>query len=92
MGQIPSSLEVQTSELYVKHLQELNPPGSVNRGFAASVGYVLSVLGSDFSDVVNLKDKLIGVGQRANDGSISSVRRAEIEMLFAGKVRRINHL
>jgi len=85
MGQIPSSLEVQSSELYAKHIQEVTPI-AVNRAFAATVNYMLTILNADFHDIGRLKDKLMGVGQRANDGTISSVRRAEIEMLFAGKV------
>lgn len=85
MGQIPSSLEVQSSELYAKHIQEVTPI-AVNRAFATTVNYMLTLLNADFHDVERLKDKLMGVGQRANDGTISSVRRAEIEMLFAGKV------
>jgi len=87
MGQTPSSREVQTSELYAKHLQDLNRMVPVNSAFATSVKFVLQILANNFDDASNLREKLEVVCQRANDGAISSVRRAEIEMLAAGKVR-----
>ncbi|KAK5660373.1 hypothetical protein OQA88_12914 [Cercophora sp. LCS_1] len=85
MGSMPPSLEVTSSELYAKHLGAHNSSSRVNQAFVATVSYVLSVLDGDYDDVVALKDKLVGVRQRANAGSISSVRRVEIEMLHAGK-------
>jgi len=87
MGQTPSSREVQTSGLYAKHLQDLNSMVRVNSAFATSVKYLLRTLATNFDDAGNLREKLEVVCQRANDGAICSVRRAEIEMLAAGKVR-----
>ncbi|KAK0715637.1 hypothetical protein B0H67DRAFT_601141 [Lasiosphaeris hirsuta] len=85
LGQIPSSPEVQTSGLYTKHLSDMSPPVSVNHAFAATVNYVLSTLAQDYGDASLLKNKLDGVLTRVNHGTISSVRRIEIELLFAGK-------
>lgn len=85
MGTMPSSLEVTSSELYVKHLEAHHSVQRVNQAFVATVGYMLSVLEDNYDEVVALKDKLARVRHRATDGIISSVRRVEIEMLHAGK-------
>ena len=86
MGQTPSSLEVQTSELYTKHILDLGVGSPVNQAFAENVGYMLDALAREYDDAANLREKLGEVCQRANDGIVSSVRRAEIEILSAGKV------
>ncbi|KAK0641579.1 hypothetical protein B0T16DRAFT_448994 [Cercophora newfieldiana] len=83
--QAPSSLEVRTSELYTKHLLDIGSASPVNQDFAQNMGYLLDTLSGEYSDAVSLREKAGEVCQRVNDGVISSVRRAEIEMLSAGK-------
>jgi len=85
MGHAPSSLEVQTSELYTKHLLDIGTASPVNQDFADSIAYLLNTLAEGHNDAGNLRDKLGEVCQRVNDGIVSSVRRAEIEILSAGK-------
>ncbi|KAK3353191.1 hypothetical protein B0T25DRAFT_204303 [Lasiosphaeria hispida] len=85
LGQIPTSPEVQTSGLYTKHLSDMNPTVSVNHAFAATVNYVLRTLAQDYGDASLLGNKLDGVLARVNHGTISSVRRVEIELIFAGR-------
>lgn len=85
MGQTPSSLEVQTSELFTKHLLDSGAVSPVNQDFVRNISLVLERLAAKFSDTGNLRGKLEEVYQRANEGILSSVRKAEIEMLSAGK-------
>jgi hypothetical protein len=85
MGQAPSSLEVQTSELYTKHHLDLHVAPPVNQAFAENMRFILDTLARGYDGAGNLMEKLSEVSQRVNDGIISSVRRAEIEMLSAGK-------
>lgn len=87
MGQAPTSLEVQTSDLYTKHLLDIGTASPVNQAFADNIAYLLDTLAEGYDGAGNLRDKLGEVCQRVNDGVVSSVRRAEIEILSAGKVR-----
>ncbi|KAK0620322.1 hypothetical protein B0T14DRAFT_228709 [Immersiella caudata] len=85
MGAAPSSLEVQTSELYAKHHLSLHVAPPVNLAFAENMRHILDTLARGYEEAGDLIGKLREVSQRVNDGIISSVRRAEIEMLSAGK-------
>ena len=90
LAQSTPSSEVQESELYTKHLMDFDPSASLtprNSPFAVTVKFIMTMLDRDFQDAENLGSKLDGVLQRLNNGTICSVRRAEIEVLQAGKVR-----
>lgn len=87
MGETPSSLAVQTSDLYAKHLLSSSPDVGVNIAFSVTVGLVLSMLHREFGNAEGLSPKFSGLQQRVGNGGVSSVRRFEIELLNAGKVR-----
>lgn len=88
-GDTPSTVDVLTSDLYSKHLQDLSSAAG-NTSFTVTVNFVVTVLIQDFSDVEGLIAKLSGIHHRVADGSISSVRRAELELLQAAKVRYVS--
>ncbi|KAK3687487.1 hypothetical protein B0T22DRAFT_439116 [Podospora appendiculata] len=85
LGHISTSPDVQTCELYAKHVQDTNPGASVHFGFSMTVKYVLDMLGGEFASTGNLVEKLNTIYPRVESGTISSVRRVEIEVLHAGK-------
>lgn len=64
-----------------------NSQVGVNIPFAATVNFVTAMLLEEFSDVEDLLPKLSGLQNRVQSGIISSVRRFELELLNAGKVR-----
>jgi len=64
---------------------DLHAATPVNLAFAENMGYILDALARGYDEAGDLTGKLREVSQRVNDGMISSVRRAEIEMLSAGK-------
>jgi hypothetical protein len=84
-------LDVQVSDLHITHLKEMTPAGSANGALLATAKYVLEMLSQGLGDA-GLTSRLGDVYQRLGNGSISSVRRIEIEMLQAGKVRLGAHL
>ncbi|KAK0621604.1 hypothetical protein B0T17DRAFT_296653 [Bombardia bombarda] len=84
LGRISDSAAIQKSGLYNKHIEDTNPVAAVHQAFSITVTYVFSMLSQDFSDQ-GFKDRLNEILQRVSDGTISSVRRVEIEVLHAGK-------
>lgn len=85
LGPTPDSLDIQTSKLFSKHLQD-SPSASVHQAFAITVTYVSSQLIDAFSDTRGLRNNINKIIQRVKTGEICSVRRVEIELLNAGKV------
>lgn len=85
LGPTPDSLDIQTSKLFSKHLED-TPSASVHQAFAITVTYVSSQLIDAFSDARGLKNNINKIIQRVKTGDICSVRRVEIELLNAGKV------
>ncbi|KAK3368892.1 hypothetical protein B0T24DRAFT_532214 [Lasiosphaeria ovina] len=77
--------DVQVSDLYGKHVQDATSIAPVNQAFAVTVSYILNSLVEEFDDTGNLERKLSEIYRRVSDGTISAVRRVEIELLFAGK-------
>ncbi|KAK3324134.1 hypothetical protein B0T19DRAFT_222706 [Cercophora scortea] len=85
LGHISASPEIQTCGLYTRHLQETNPGTSIHFAFPMTVKYVLDMLREEFAATENLAEKLNTIYPRVENGTISSVRRVEIEVLHAGK-------
>lgn len=87
LGQDSSSLDVQVqiSDLHIKHLKDVNPSGAVNEALLATVKYMLTVLSREFGAAEGLNARLSELYQRLRNGTISGVRRLEIELLHAGK-------
>ncbi|KAL2258566.1 hypothetical protein VTK26DRAFT_8079 [Humicola hyalothermophila] len=85
MGQDSLPLDVQVSDLHIKHLKDSLPTAVMNQGLLATVRSVLEILARGFSGSQALGSKLRDVYQRLGSGCICSVRRLEIEMLCAGK-------
>ncbi len=83
-GALP--LDVQVSDLHIAHLKDTTLAG-VNEALLATARYVLEMLSQGFGDV-GLNNKLREVYGRLSSGSISSVRKVEVEILLAGKVGR----
>jgi hypothetical protein len=84
-------LDVQVSDLHITHLKEMTPAGPANEALLATAKCVLEMLSQGLGDA-GLTSRLGGVYQRLGNGSICSVRRIEIEMLQAGKVRLGAHV
>ncbi|KAK4225397.1 hypothetical protein QBC38DRAFT_265859 [Podospora fimiseda] len=77
--------DVQFLDLSNKHLQDSLPTGSVNESLTITVKYALEALVREFLDVTTLTSELEDVFQRVLNGTITSVRRVEIEILRAGQ-------
>ncbi|KAL2021327.1 hypothetical protein VTK56DRAFT_7298 [Thermocarpiscus australiensis] len=84
-GQGPLPLDVQISDLHITHLKDsMNNTGPVNEALLATVKSVLDQLSRGFGDG-SLDSRLREVYQKLISGTSSSVRRIEIELLYAGK-------
>lgn len=78
--------DVQFFGLSNKHLEDSFPAGSVNEALTVTLKYTLEALVREFIDVSGLSAELEDIYQRLLNGSITSVRRVEIELLRAGQV------
>lgn len=87
-GSNSQSLEVFTSDLWTLHLNDdkMKPPPDSESPFAITVSYILKVLSQKFNGVRDLDSRLKDIQDRVNDGYVSTVRRAELELFQAGKV------
>ncbi|GAB1318691.1 hypothetical protein MFIFM68171_08901 [Madurella fahalii] len=87
LGQDSSSLDVQVqvSDLHIKHLKDINPSAVVNEALLVTVKYILEMLAREFGGAEGLNTRLSELYQRLSSGTISGVRRVEIELLHAGK-------
>ncbi|KAI5919475.1 hypothetical protein F4810DRAFT_498131 [Camillea tinctor] len=77
--------EVTASELWMTHRQEKQPDSSRNNPFTITGNYIIRVLGEEFQGVRDLQSSLRVIDQRLQTGSISTVRRLELELIQAGK-------
>jgi hypothetical protein len=84
LGQSSSSIEVLTSLLSTKHYQQ-SERKPTNQAFGVTIDFILNVLLQTFPDVNGLQGKLQGLHRRVADGSVRNVRKAELELLQAGK-------
>jgi hypothetical protein len=93
-------LQVQVSDLHIKHLKDVNHFSPVNEALLVTVKYILTVVSRKFSNSKGLNSRLMELYRRLSSGTIFSVRRVEIELLHAGRVSysvgfsrsRANHL
>lgn len=85
-------VQVQVSDLHIKHLKDMSVPGSVNLALLGAVRYILEILSREFGDAESLKTRLRALYSRLSSGTIGSVRRIEIELLQAGKVSHSCHI
>jgi hypothetical protein len=83
-GEMPTAVEILTSNLYMKHLQDSSLSDALSP-LTATVSGIISCLSQRFPGAPYLGDKLNGIYQSVNSGGILSVRRAELELLRAGK-------
>lgn len=79
-------LDVQVSDLHIRHLKDAAPAGPVNEALLSTVKSVLESLLAGFGHAQNLNGRLQGIHQRLRTGAICSVRRVELELLHAGRV------
>jgi hypothetical protein len=85
LGQPPTAPEELSSDLYAKHLVDINPDiMKTPFPFAASIS--IQQLQQDYGDAAGLTEKMMGVVRRVNGGMLFSVRRLEIELMQAGMV------
>jgi hypothetical protein len=83
-------VEVLTSDLWTRHLTEVNIGAAVDPALEATIGYILKILCGKYQDTEGFVAQMKDIRKRAKAGSISSIRRAELELLQAGKVSRVN--
>lgn len=79
-------MDVQISDLHIAHLKEASPAGPVNEALISTAKGALVELSRQFNDA-DLKGGLEEVYHKLQTSPICSVRRIEIEILRAGKVR-----
>ena len=80
-------LETHASELYSQHIQGTKPSSSVDQSFLMDITQLLEFITHEFAPSGGqLDQKLNKVYQRVSSGTISTVRRLEVEILDAGKV------
>jgi len=84
LGHPASSLEVLTSSLFTKHFPQ-DGGTATGEPFHVTINFILTLLIQSFTDADGLAGKLRGLHQRLLAGSIQTVRRAELELLQAGK-------
>ncbi|KAK4191959.1 hypothetical protein QBC35DRAFT_374514 [Podospora australis] len=86
MGPDFGSSSVPTSVLQAKHHQDVDTTGLVNKALSMTVESVLKTLSVQFNTPkTSIHPRLNDILSRVNHGTISSVRRIEIELLCAGR-------
>jgi hypothetical protein len=86
-SEMPSAIDILTSDLYSKHLQDFSFSEAMS-ALTTTVTYVVSMLKHHFPGIPTLIERLNGIHQSVSRGNIASVRRVELELLHAAKVRR----
>jgi hypothetical protein len=71
----------------MKHLLDFSDNAVANTPFPLAVNAAVQGLLHDYPDASGLGDNLAGVRQRVASGEVASVRRLELELIRAGKVR-----
>ena len=72
-------------------MEDPHPEHPAQSPFAVAMSYILRLLSQKFADVQGFGTHMKGTLERVNSGSITSVRRAELELLQAGKVCHSRH-
>jgi hypothetical protein len=90
LGRPPTSPEELSSELYARHLIDINS-NIMKTPFLAAVSMAVQQLQGDYPDIPRLVENLMEVVGRVNSGMLLSVRRLEIELIQAGMVRTTRH-
>ncbi|OIW31979.1 hypothetical protein CONLIGDRAFT_248296 [Coniochaeta ligniaria NRRL 30616] len=83
LGQPPTCREELSSDLYAKHLFDINP-AIMSTPFPIAAKLSIQQLQQDHADAAGLAEKLMDVVHRVNGGMVLSVRRLEIELIQAG--------
>ncbi len=84
LGPSSSSFEVLTSDLYSTHIKSANE-GISRNSLATAANLLFGALEETFRDTNGIADEFHDIRHRMTSGSISSVRRVELELLQAGK-------
>lgn len=78
--------DIQTSELSMQHLQDVNLDTRPDSPFAVAVHFMLKFLSQEYADVPQFCAVLDGLMQRVNTNFISTARRLELELMHTGRV------
>ncbi|TKW55571.1 hypothetical protein CTA1_8125 [Colletotrichum tanaceti] len=79
------STEVLRSMLWTKHSMDATDSSTLNRNFAARLKTWRYETRCDFNNAEDLDPNIKRIQMRINNGTIRSVRRAELELMQAGK-------
>lgn len=86
-GNAPQILETLASDLWTAHLEESSLPCRIgNPMFSVSVSTIVDIMRRKFDSIPDLTAALSTVRNRVTKGQISTVRRAELELLQAANV------
>lgn len=83
------STEVLRSELYASHLPQNQPILQGGTPLAIASGFLVQKLVRRHHDCENFLRKLKVIGQHAQEGHYQTIRKLELELIRAGKVRKI---
>jgi hypothetical protein len=72
----------------MKHFFDFGVNSLLNTPFPVAVNVGVQGLLQDYSDAPGLRDNLTRIRQRVACGDVASVRRLELELIEAGKVRK----
>ena len=78
--------EIQTSQLYMQHIQDTSLDAHSDSAFALTVAFMLKLLSQEFPDPPSFTASLKQIEHRVNSNFISTTRRLELELMHAGKV------
>ncbi|KAL0944441.1 zinc finger protein [Colletotrichum truncatum] len=84
-SKVLESSEVLGSKLWTKHFNDADETMPINTAFTMTVNTVARMLCQNFSHASGLASKVKRFQKRISGGSIRSVRRAELELIQAGK-------
>lgn len=79
--------DILSSALWSIHIEDLRADRGTSQPFTVGANYILNVLSHSFRDYLALAPRLRDVAQRVRDRTIVTVRRLEMELMQAGKVR-----
>lgn len=85
-GRKSDSTVVVVSKLWTQHLNEAYGPTGMDPKFAAVVKHIARMLGQNFSHASGFATQVESFQKRIEIGEIRSTRRAEMELIQAGKV------
>lgn len=79
--------DILSSALWSTHTEDLRAEHGSSQPFIAGANYIINVLAQSFRDSPGIAHRLRGVSQRVRNQDTSTVRRLEMELMQAGKVR-----